>query len=109
LPSIDKNAEVIRFLGVRFRFSLVGLHHLYVGLLLLLIAWLSSLTGCAPSVSWFLYGIGLILAIDDILQHWIQASNKYYQSPVHVVVCSLFYDVPWIKRVSLWLDRLFGA
>lgn len=71
-------------------------HHLYTGLILLVIApfwggpWL-----VAP---------GVLLVVDDVAQHFFGVDP----SPVHRFYVRFLWPLPWVQAVNRWLDGLFG-
>lgn len=82
-----------------------GVHHLYYGLLLMLVAalWIHE-----PTTFLVVYYLGFVCYLDDHLQHLIQIKHPDYHSPVHNLTV-LAYKIPGVKRLNQILDRIFGG
>ena len=83
-----------------------GIHHFYIGLVLLLIGFI-----LIWKVLWlaiFLLIVGLILIIDDAYQHIIQRWKPEYLSPLHKVYGKIYRKYKWIRKLNKFFDKLFG-
>jgi len=107
--SNDVEAPVHKFLGVYWRFDLYGVHHLYYGLIFLALALgLSYIDAVKGFVSWLFYVPGWLMAADDVIQHWVQARERFYKSPVHQFYAKVLWPMPWVQRLNRWADSLFS-
>ncbi len=84
-------------------------HHLYLGV----VCFVSSFAAGArrPGLAVALRAVGLTLAWDDAFQHVVQAvtGDLSFRSPLHVVYAWMYQEWGWVRAVTEWLDRLFGA
>ena len=83
------------------RFNPWETHHGYYGLVLLGLAYIFS--------SWWLYGIGALLLIDDAYQHLRQEHDPDYHSPIHQLYVELLWRFEFIRKLNRFFDRLFEA
>ncbi len=67
--------------------SMIGVHHAYFGLIALIICWIVifKMEGGKKRdrIVWTLGLFGLWMISDDLAQHWRQADDPHYHSPVH--------------------------
>lgn len=76
------------------------IHHLYIGLL---IAGLGNLIK-SPVV----IGMSDALAVDDSIQHFIQAAfYPKFQSPLHYLYARYLWPMSWVQQLTAWLNGLF--
>lgn len=81
------------------------IHHFYWGLILTVIGFV--LLFALPICGLILCIIGLILIIDDIIQHYIQQKKPEYRSIIHRIYVSTLYKLEWIQKLNAWADNLF--
>jgi len=85
-------------------------HHFYWGWLLLLIFFVLIFVEWIPV--WFLivgFYLSGIMVIDDIIQHIRQRKDKTYRSPLHKLYGKYLYKIGWIRKLNVWVDKLFGG
>jgi hypothetical protein len=84
-------------------------HHLYLGVVLFLSSYAAGAR--RPRLGLVLRVAGLALAVDDAFQHVVQAvtGDLSFRSPLHVVFAWMYQKWGWVRGLSQWLDRLFGA
>jgi len=76
-------------------------HHGYLGIALCLIGILGSRT--------LFVVLGLILLIDDVVQHAVQyITRTEWASPLHRAYSWVYGRVALVRRVNNWLDTLFS-
>ena len=92
---------------MKFKEWFPGVHHLYLGLILILIAFFILATG-HNTIAIILFLCGLIAVIDDFYQHFRQNSQPSYHSPLHRLYGKIYkYKIiQWLNRLA---DKLFGA
>jgi len=84
-----------------------GFHHFYLGVMLIILAFL------LVWINWFLaiilFFVGIVLIVDDFYQHVRQQVDPDYQSPLHRwYVKYLWEKYAWIRRLNEWIDELFS-
>lgn len=76
------------------------LHHLYIGLVIVALGNIIK----SPVV----IGIGDVLAVDDSIQHFVQAAFcPKFQSPLHWLYAKILWPMQWVKDLTAWLNGLF--
>ena len=81
------------------------IHHFYWGLILLVIGFV--LLFALPVVGLVISIIGLILIVDDIIQHFIQQKRPEYRSIIHRLYGATLYRLEWVQKLNTWADNLF--
>lgn len=76
-------------------------HHGYLGDLLQILSWLLPF-GLTLSV------VGLIFRVDDTQQHIRQRYDPEYRSPLHVLFAKYLWNIPVVRKIVEFLNRLFG-
>ena len=78
-------------------------HHGYWGLLL-------GLASLIPFLAWLRWP-GLILLLDDCLQHSVQRwlNRPKFRSPLHRTYALLYARSGILRRLNEWLDQRFGS
>ena len=83
-------------------------HHYYIGWFLLIVAFI--LLGYSfVTMSLIVFMIGLLVLIDDYVQHFIQTTrDPKYHSPLHRLYGMIYKYriIQWLNRLA---DKLFGA
>ncbi len=84
-----------------------GWHHLYLGILLLIIGF--SIMG----FGWYRIGFatmiaGIICILDDTMQHFKQRNDSEYHSPLHRIYGFIYARVGFIRWLNKQADKLFG-
>lgn len=74
--------------------NLFEIHHGYWGLLMMLIGFAGIFYSVALWLCFSLMGLGLLIFIDDAIQHAIQRNNPDYLSPLHRWFYAL---IRWLK------------
>jgi hypothetical protein len=84
-------------------------HHLYLGVGLFLLGYAAGAR--RPLLALVLRSTGLVLAWDDAFQHVVQAvtADLSFRSPLHVAYAWTYEQWAWVRALTQWLDRLFGA
>jgi hypothetical protein len=93
-----------------------AMHHGYLGALLV-VAGFAGLTVWSAAhrwrrrIAWVLAICGMILIVDDAVQHAIQrwADWPDFRSPLNRLYGATLWKIPAIAEVNRWLDRLLGA
>ena len=85
----------------------LGIHHLYLGLIFVLIAFLILATG-HNIIAVILFIFGLIAVIDDFYQHLRQNYDPKYHSPLHRLYGHIYSRSKIIRKLNKWTDKLFG-
>lgn len=52
---------------------------------------------------------GLILRVDDTIQHYAQLTIPDFRSILHRLYVKYLWPIPIIQKINKWLDRLFGG
>jgi len=94
------------------RFNPWESHHLYWGIIAMGVAYaLSPSTPwvCCGSVSFWLYVIGALTALDDLYQHRRQVKEPEYHSPIHKMYGKYIYKLSIIQKLNSIADDLFGG
>jgi len=82
-------------------------HHFYWGLLLILIAFILIFVECIPLLIIYIgFGLGVILMVDDAIQHIKQRKDRTYHSPIHQFYGKYLWPIPWIQKLNKWVDNL---
>ena len=83
-------------------------HHLYLGVCLFLLSYAAERR---PVLALVLRVAGLLLTWDDAFQHIVQAvsGDLSFRSPLHLVYAWMYDEWGWVRALTQWLDRLFGA
>ena len=77
-------------------------HHGYLGDALVILGWATS--------TWWLILPGVLLRLDDTVQHVAQLDNPRFDSPIHALyVDEIYWRYAWVRKLNAWLDRRFGA
>jgi hypothetical protein len=96
--------KVYSILGFKMRLRWLETHHLYYGLILMLLSPLS------PYMAVILV-VGLYLSLDDLYQHHRQVKeySPCYHSPVHRFIYDYLklYDRAWYRALNKFADWLF--
>ena len=75
------------------------IHHLYIGLVLVILGNLIS--------SPFVGVVGDVLAVDDSIQHFVQAAfYPKFQSPIHWLYAKYLWPMKWIQNLTAFLNGL---
>lgn len=93
-------------------------HHFWWGLILIVIAFVLTFIVKRKKQSgkkykglmWAMflnYGVGFIIALDDVIQHVVQIWIPTYLSPLHNLYVATLYKIEWIQRLNQWADSLF--
>ena len=85
-----------------------GIHHGWVGLTLMLVAFQLTLNGVSWKVTVWIAAVGVIIFIDDFVQHSIQQRHPAYRSPINVWYGKTLWRLAWVRWVNEVVDRLFG-
>ena len=83
-----------------------GWHHGYMGAIIMILG-LVSVFFINRNVSAVIFIIGTIIVFDDFFQHYMQASDPEYHSPLH----RLYVRMPkpkWMIKLNVWIDKIFG-
>jgi hypothetical protein len=72
-------------------------HHLYLGIFI-------SALGCILH-SLVIVGIGIIISVDDWIQHFFKIEGK---TPLHIIYGWVYKKSGLIQRINKYFDRLFG-
>ena len=92
-------------LGLKIRLNWLEAHHGYYGIALMVLGYaLSSVF----AYSIHLYGLGALLFLDDLYQHYMQVSTPNYHSPIHRLYGDYLYRIPVVKKLNMMLDKLLG-
>ncbi len=90
--------------GFRMRLNWGEIHHLYYGLVLMVVAlFMSSIYMAIP-----VFIIGALLSIDDLYQHHRQVDEPWYHSPVHNWYADTMYKYPVIRKINAWADKMMN-
>jgi hypothetical protein len=84
-----------------------GWHHAYLGMLLFGVGFVMLISLKLPWVGVFLASVGLILMIDDLIQHTIQIKRPEYRSPLNRLYASIGWPA-WVVKLNAWIDGVFG-
>jgi len=85
-----------------------GFHHLYAGILVLLVGFL--LLWSHKIIAVILMAAGMLVMLDDIHQHIIQVFlEPEYRSPLHRLYGKYLWNIPAVKWLNRFVDRLLGA
>lgn len=84
-----------------------GWHHAYLGMLLFGFGFIMLISLKLPWIGVFLASVGLILMIDDLVQHMIQIKHPEYRSLLNRLYVSIKWPA-WIVKLNVWIDKLFG-
>lgn len=77
-------------------------HHGYLGLLIVAL-------GLTFGWPWWIVAKGVLIALDDILQHTVQAITKTeWKSPMARLYAWVYKRSALVRRVNIWLDSLFA-
>ena len=84
-----------------------GFHHFYLGLMLVIIAFVMIW------IYWYfavlLFFAGTVLLLDDFYQHVRQQIDPDYCSPLHRWYAKyLWQKYAWIRKLNEWIDELFS-
>jgi len=74
-----------------------GIHHGYIGILLLIIA-------AVFKINWLLI-ISVVLIIDELIQ---MITKNQYGGFIHWLYVNTLYKIPLIKKINIWFDKLLG-
>jgi len=91
---------VHNILGFKIRCNYAETHHGYYGLVCIGLAYYFS--------SWPLYGVGAVLFLDDLYQHYMQVDEPNYHSPIHQIYGKYLYKIPVVRKLNILLDDIFG-
>ena len=83
-----------------------GIHHGWVGLALMLVAFQLTLNMVSWKITTPLAALGLTIFIDDFVQHSIQQRNPAYRSSINVWYGKTLYRIPgvaWLNDVVDWI------
>jgi len=86
-----------------------GIHHGYIGLLLMLTGFILTVFTKVPL--WICIGIAVIgftILADDFRQHAIQRSRPEYRSPLNRWYGRTLYRIKLVRVVNEWVDKLLG-
>lgn len=90
-----------------------GFHHFYLGIILLIIAFLLLFTKVNDALVIVTAIAATILCVDDFFQHWKQyrtsTPDPNYKSPLHRLYIYFLYNVSIIRKLNDFFDKLFGA
>lgn len=84
-----------------------GVHHAYLGLVIMLVGFIALFF--VPN--WLAIPvtvIGLIIFIDDFIQHLVRKVDPDYTSPLHKFYVKYLYPIQIIRLITDILDDLFG-
>ena len=96
------------FFGLPLRFNVSLVHHGLYGLVFLALALGLSYVMAVPSwVSWLLYISGMVMFVDDLIQHWMQAYDPAFRSWLHRWYGMTLYKLPLIQKLNVWADKWF--
>ncbi len=106
---MDKNKELD---------GLKGFHHGYIGWVLLIIGFLLVFSPLPFIVSLTTMMSGLVIFLDDYIQHWRQRTKPEYQSWLHMAYVWSIRKMlkskrfSWLGKIIVtvngWYDKLFG-
>jgi len=105
--------KVYSILGLKMRLRWLEVHHLYIGIALVLLSLLGlfsdSLGVFIPS--YIVFWLGVYLIVDDLYQHnrQVKEFNPCYHSPVHRFIYDYLklYDRAWFRALNKFADWLF--
>ena len=83
-----------------------GIHHLYMGLIIILLGFI--LIWKVLWIAILLLIIGIILMIDDSIQHIVQRWKPEYLSPLHKMYGKIYRKYKWVQKLNQFFDKLFG-
>jgi hypothetical protein len=85
---------------------MTGVHHAYLGLFLMLLGFLCIWVFYPLSI---LAIIGIFVFIDDFYQHLRQRKQPDYASPLHRLFVERLWKYAWVRTITSWFDKIFGA
>jgi hypothetical protein len=86
-----------------------GYHHGFLGIAMMLSGFLGILFTALPLwLCWTVIGIGLVVFLDDVVQHSIQRSRPEYRSWLNRLYGRTLYRIPAVRMVNEWVDGLLG-
>ena len=92
-------------------FNWKEVHHLYYGVILIIlgiILW-CLLSGLWTLITFPFFFFGVWFAADDIYQHVRQIWQPEYQSSLHRWFVRELYPNPIIRKLNIWLDKIFAS
>jgi len=87
--------------------TLKGFHHFYLGLVFMLLGFLAYWQAFVAGI--FVFVLGLILCVDDFVQHAIGRFKPEYKSPLHKLYGFIYSKSKVIRWLNKLADKLFGA
>jgi hypothetical protein len=105
------------YFGFKMRWEPRQAHHLYWGILVLIVSWYGSISalvlGGLLGTILFVLGLsgmllGYYIARDDVLQHHEQVKNIKYHSPVHVWYGEHLYKYRVVRYVNRLADNIMS-
>ena len=96
---------------MKFRFWFPFFHHLYLGILFIIIGFIiMAIENISPIIGFVIIILGIIMVIDDAFQHLIQSCcDDEYHSPLHRYYDWIYSRSKIIRELNKWADKLFGA
>jgi branched-subunit amino acid ABC-type transport system permease component len=85
-----------------------GIHHGWVGLALMLVAFQLTLNMVSWKITTPLAALGLTIFIDDFVQHIIQQRHPAYRSPINRLYGATLWRLAWVRWINERVDELFG-
>jgi len=86
-----------------------GVHHLYLGLILIPIGFILRFRGKYLEKKWLewtgiiMSGLGTGIVIDDQVAHFFNV-----QTPIRVLTDLIAINLPWMNKVWAFFDKLLG-
>lgn len=85
-----------------------GFHHFYIGWVMLLVAFYFLVFREMAMTSYIIGSIGMLLCIDDYLQHDKQLEDPDYRSPLHRLYGFFYARSEILRWLNGIVDELFG-
>lgn len=86
-----------------------GVHHFYLGIDFMVVSFLGLLWEWFPPwVCLLLFMAGVLLCVDDFIQHWKQRSDPSYRSLVNRLYVATLWHIEPIRWLNILIDKLLG-
>ena len=85
-----------------------GVQHFYIGMLLLLVAFVLLVFVERKTEGDLLFMIGLIVVTDDYYQHRRQLDEPTYRSPLNRLFAATLWRLGFVRWLTSIADKVFG-